>query len=315
MRVLVTGAAGFIGQSLVARLLDPKAFPAGDDAHELVLLDRVLDPSLARAGVELVQGDFRDAAILARALAAPVDCVFHLASTPGGTAESDPELGLSVNLGGTLSILEALRKRGHVARFVFASSIGVYGTPMPGQIDEQTPTEPSFSYGAQKLVGEILVHDYARRGVVQGISLRLPGIVARPRADGMISIFMSDLIRELSAGRRYTCPVGPEAVAWFMSRECVVDNLLHAASMPAAVCATRRAWLLPVLRATMAEVARAVSEARGTDVSGLVTYEPKPAVQAQFGSYPPLHCPTSEAAGFRHDGSLLRLVQRALIET
>jgi len=315
MRILVTGAAGFIGKSLVARLLSTPALAGASGAIELLLLDRVLDPQVARTGVELIPGDFREPATLQRALREPVDCIFHLASTPGGTAETDPELGLDVNLHGTLAILEALRKRGHTARFVFASSIGVYGAPMPAQIDEHTPTEPSFSYGAQKLIGEILVRDYSRRGVVTGISLRLPGIVARPRADGMISIFMSDLIRELSAGRPFTCPVGPDGVSWFMSRECVVDNLLHAASLPAVVCATQRAWLLPVLRASMAEVVQAVSAARGTDVSGLITYDPKPSVQAQFGSYPPLHCPSSVAAGFRDDGSLLRLVQRALIDT
>jgi nucleoside-diphosphate-sugar epimerase len=197
---------------------------------------------------------------------------------------------------------------------VFASSIGVYGVPMPPQIDQFTAAQPTFSYGAQKLVGEILVAEYSRRGWIDGASLRLPGIVARPRADGMISIFMSDLIRELSAGRPFTCPVSPHGVAWFMSRECVVDNLLHAAGLPAEVLHQRRTWLLPVLRATITEIVDGIAETRGAPVAELISYDPNPAIEAQFGCYPPLHCPESETAGFRHDGSIARLVRRALIE-
>jgi nucleoside-diphosphate-sugar epimerase len=315
MRVLITGAAGFIGRSLVSRLRSNVALPGlGDSGRELVLVDRLLEPSLGGPGTVLIEGDFRDPSVLDQALSGPVDCLYHLASTPGGTAESDLPLGLSVNLSGTLAVLEALRNSGSRPRFVFASSIGVYGAPMPPQIDEQTAAEPSFSYGAQKLICEFLLRDYSRRGLVEGVSLRLPGIVARPRADGMISIFMSDLIRELSAGRPFTCPVGPEGVAWFMSRECVVDNLLHAASLPREVCSQRRAWLLPVLRATMAQVAQAILELRNTNVSRLLTYEPNPTVQAQFANYPPLQCPASIDVGFCHDGSLSRLVQRALVE-
>ncbi len=315
MRTLITGAGGFIGRSLVARILsqETKSEPAAERDH-LVLVDRRLDYVTDAAQVRLVEGDFRKRDVLDEAFSQPVDCIFHLASTPGGAAESEFDLGMSVNLDATRTLLDTVRTSGMRPRLVFASSVGVYGVPMPPRIDESTVPQPSLSYGAQKLVGEILMAEYSRRGWIDGVSLRLPGIVARPRADGMISIFMSDLIRQLSAGRPFICPVSPNGVAWFMSRECVVDNLLHAAGLPADVLHRRRTWLLPVLRATISEIVDGIARTSATPVADLISYAPNPAIEAQFGCYPPLHCPDSETAGFHHDGTIERLVRRALIE-
>ena len=106
-------------------------------------------------------------------------------------------------------------------RYVFASTIGVYGVPMPDVIDEDTIPVPSLSYGAHKLIGEILAADYSRRGHIDGVSLRLPGIVARPpQASGMLSAFLSDMLREVAAGNRFVCPVAKTGVSWWMSRPC-----------------------------------------------------------------------------------------------
>jgi D-erythronate 2-dehydrogenase len=171
---------------------------------------------------------------------------------------------------------------------------------------------PTLSYGAQKLIGEYLVADYARRGFIDGRSVRIPGIVARPPATGMLSLFLSDLIRELSAGRSFVCPVAPTGMSWFMSRPCIVDNLLHAASLPASRAAQQRTWLLPVLHVAIGDIVAAIARLHGADVLSRVSYAPNAALQAQFANYPPLLCPKSEAAGFRHDGSIENLVTRAL---
>jgi nucleoside-diphosphate-sugar epimerase len=184
--------------------------------------------------------------------------------------------------------------------------------PLPAVIDEKTLPVPSLSYGMQKLVGENLVADYGRRGFVDGRSVRIPGIVARPPATGMLSLFLSDLIRELSAGRSFVCPVAAEARSWFMSRPCIVENLLHAAVLPAALAARQRTWLLPVQHLAIAEVVAAIARLHGSDVLSRVSYAPNAALQAQFANYPPLLCPASEAAGFRHDGTVEALVTRAL---
>ncbi len=165
MRTLVTGAAGFLGRALVARLLArQQAARRSGEPYALALLDRQLTDVPSGDDVEFLAGDLTDLELVERATRRPVDCVFHLASVPGGAAERDFELGLAVNLQATIALLEGLRNRGSRPRFVFASTIGVYGAPLPERVDESTIPVPSSSYGAHKLVGEILVADYSRRG-------------------------------------------------------------------------------------------------------------------------------------------------------
>lgn len=311
MIVLITGAGGFIGTALVQWLLSVNT-PLGAIAR-LVLIDQRLDNVPTDPRVCAIEGDFGDARVLREALQTDVDVIFHLASVPGGWAEREFEIGMRVNLHAMLALLDAVRGQERRPRFVFASTIGVYGVPLPDVVDESTPAEPTMSYGAQKLIGEVLVSDYSRRGFIDGVSLRLPGIVARPpQPSGLLSAFLSDSIRTLSAGGRFTFPVEANGTSWWMSRCCIVGNLLHAASMDAAVLTSQRVWLLPVLHASMREIVAALAKVHGDHVLQNVRYECNATLQAQFASYPPLQCPRALAAGFRHDGTLESLVQRAL---
>lgn len=318
MRVLVIGSEGFIGQALIRRLRAGAAVgPRGERTTLITRLDLRVGPSHP-PGTSIAEreiaGDICDRAVLEQAVELGVDCVFHLASVPGGAAERDFELGLKVNLESTVNVLEVLRKGGNHPLLVFASTIGVYGVPLPEVIDEATAPLPSLSYGAHKYVGEVLLADYSRRRFVDGRALRIPGIVARPTSSGQLSIFLSDLIRELSAGRSVVCPVEASAPSWWMSRPCVVDNLLHAARLPASALPPQRTYLLPVQRLTMSEVVRAVADRHGEEVLSRVTYRPDPQLQQQFANYPPLRALRAEAAGFRHDGDAATLVRRALLE-
>jgi nucleoside-diphosphate-sugar epimerase len=281
-------------------------------ATQVTLLDRRIAPRAADARVRSIEGDICDREVLRRAIDGGVDCVFHLASIPGGAAEQNYELGLKVNLYATLDLLEVLRLSGHKPRVVFASTIGIYGVPLPDVIDELTIPEPTLSYGAQKLIGEILVSDYGRRGFISGVSVRIPGIVARPPTQGMLSIFLSGVIRELAAGRSFTCPVAADGPSWWMSRPCMVQNLLHASSLGDTVLAKQRSFLMPVLRLTLGEVVAGIAQLHGPAVLERVRYEPNAKLQQQFANLPPLRCPSSEAAGFRNDGDVLNLVVRAL---
>jgi D-erythronate 2-dehydrogenase len=314
MNVLITGADGFIGRKLVARLLSGAAgVESTGKLSRLTLLDQRFGGPAADSRVTLVEGDLGAEHTLQRATEFRPDLVFHLASIPGGAATKNFELGLRVNLQATIALLEVLRRQDNKPTVVFASTIGVYGVPMPDVIDEDTLPEPSMSYGAHKLIGEILISDYSLRGFIDGRALRLPGIVSRPpQPSGMLSAFISDMIRELWAGREFTCPVGSEGRAWWMSRPCVVDNLLHAASLSPELAAARRVWLLPVMHASMAEVVAAIARRRGEQVTAKVRYQRNDALQAQFANLPPMRCPKAIAAGFHHDGSLESLVERAL---
>jgi nucleoside-diphosphate-sugar epimerase len=217
-----------------------------------------------------------------------------------------------------LNLLEAARAQaigtGKPLKAVFASSIAVLGAPMPAAVDDASPLRPKLSYGAHKLIGEILFEDFSRRGWIDGRSIRLPGIVARPpQRTGQLSAFMSDIIRELAQGRRFECPVSAESTTWLMSVHCIVDNLLHAASLPAQDCETVRTWTLPALRSSMQELVAAIAEVYGKDAIERVSFGSNPQLEANFGRHPPLRTAAADAAGFLHDGSLTTLVRRALL--
>jgi nucleoside-diphosphate-sugar epimerase len=322
MRIVITGAGGYVGLGLVQRLLEPGAW-LGRPITEVVALDLQPPPASAataeRPAVVSLAGDMADPALLAQVFAQPVDVLFHLASIPGGTAEQQPALARHVNLEATQALLDAAQAQqqagGPVVRLVFASSIAVFGA-LPAQVDDDTPTRPVMSYGGHKLIGELLVAEASRRGWIEGCSLRLPGVLARPPArTGQLSAFMSDLIRELAAGRPFTCPTSAGATIWAASRACTLDNLIHAALASSAQLAGPgglRAFTLPVLRASMQALAQACGQAFGTAGADLVTWAPEPRIEALFGQQPPINTPAAEAAGFRHDGSLGALVQRAL---
>jgi D-erythronate 2-dehydrogenase len=313
MRVLVTGASGFVGAALVERLLH-EGIGAADDVSELVLVDRHVGQMGDDARVTSVAGDFSQPQTLERLLSKPVDVAFHLASMPGAQAQRNPAEGDRVNLRGTLALFERLAKQatehGRAARVVFASSVAVYGDTLPAAIDEHTAPRPAISYGVHKLVGEQILADWTRRGSLDGRSLRLPGIVARNEASaGHGSAFMSDIFRAAQAREAYTCPVAPSATVWWMSRECCINNLLHAARLLPDNLHAERVWTPPVLHLRVSEVIDALARRFGRVH---IDFAPVEWIERLFGRQPPLFDHRAIAAGFQHDGTIDALVARAL---
>lgn len=316
MHVLITGAAGFLGRALAQRLV-PGSLLGDRTVTRLTLMDLVLEGQPAE-GVRHCAGDMGDAGWLRAALEQepPIDALFHLASIPGGTAEQDYPLARRVNLDATQTLLEHGQQQvaaGHGAPvFVFASSIAVFGL-MPDRVDDETPTRPQMTYGTQKRIGELWVEDFSRRGWVDGRAVRIPGVLARPPArTGQLSAFLSDLIRELAAGRDFTCPTSPGATTWASSLPCVVGQLLHAACFDVAARDGHRVLTLPTLRFAMADLVQSVGRVHGVPAAELVRWAPDERIEALFGRFPPLRTPRSEAAGFRSDADLDALVRQAL---
>lgn len=316
MHILITGANGFVGQALAQRLQRDLRL-AGQQIELLSLLDTGFTAPASHSVARQCVGSIADATAVTGVFERDVDLVFHLASIPGGTAEQQYTLARDVNLHGTTHLLEQCKSQvehgGRAPVFVFASTIAVFGSPLPPQVDDDTALRPQMTYGAQKLIGEILVSDFSRRGWVDGRSVRLPGVLARPPArTGQLSAFMSDMIRELGAGRPFTCPTSPQATTWASSIGSIVENLLHAASVDSSALRNRRAFTLPTLRFSFGELAQAIGQVRGADVSGLVSWAPDSRIETLFGQFPPLTTTAADEAGFRHDGDLPTLVRRAV---
>ena len=311
MRVLITGGGGFIGAHL-ADLLRERGELGGRRIGALALADQALPET---AGETAIRGDLTQPAVMAKVATFRPDVVFHLAAVPGGASEADYALGRRVNLDASLSLFEALAASGTRPTVVYASSIAVYGTDLPDLVTPKTPLRPPLTYGAHKQVCEILLADFTRRGLLDGRSVRLPGIVARAKSSaGLSSAFMSDILHALKAGETFTCPVGPEATAWWMSAQRCAENLVHAAVMDASRADLGRAWPLPVLRLSIGDIIDTCSARYGESRRGLVSFRPRPDVETVFGRYPCLDDASARALGLRDDGSADDLVRRALGE-
>lgn len=320
MHAVITGAGGFVGAAL-ARRLRAQAHPqAARGAVRLTLVDRTPPWQAMTEGERWHVGSFADPALLQVLCDDPPDCVFHLASVPGALAEREPALGVQANLLDTVALLEGLagtvrKGRAKAPRVVFASSVAVYGAVGPASVTPDQLAQPTLSYGAHKLVTELLLADYSRRGDLDACSLRLPGVVARPPAEtGHGSAFMSQIFHAVRAGRPYTCPVSPQATAWWMSLDRCIDNILHAASLPAAAMPASRCWQPPVLHARVADVVDAIAAHTGQDAGACIRHVPDARIEALFGSQPELDATPAQAAGFVHDGSVQALVARVLAQ-
>jgi D-erythronate 2-dehydrogenase len=238
------------------------------------------------------------------------EAILHLATVPGGAAEQDPRLAWEVNVEATRALIDIAARSTPAPRFVFASSIAVFGDPLPAQIDDTTPPAPRLLYGAHKAMMETWIDNQTRRGALRGLSLRLPGIIARPRGpSGMKSAFLSELFHALQADEPVTMPVSPVATTLLMSVQRVAANLAHALSSEASGHLN-----LPALRVRMSDLVAAVAATTGASTDR-VSWDPDAALEAQFGALPPLIARRAEALGFTHDGDLEGLVRSALATT
>jgi D-erythronate 2-dehydrogenase len=292
MRILVTGAAGYIGSALARALGETKA----------IATDQAAMPFANAVVGNIAYPQF------ARSLITPqIEVVFHLAALVSGGAEANFELGTKVNLDATRDLLEACRLAGHCPKFVFASSIAVYGGDLPDVVTDETPPLPRMSYGAQKLVCEVLIDDYSRRGYVDGRALRLPAVLVRPQsANTAVSGWSSAIIREPLAGRDYVCPVAPHTRLACISVARVVQAFMSMAELPAAALGARRTVLLNGISASAEEMWQAVKpRARGK-----VRFEPDPRLQPLMEAAPKAtHSKRAAALGLPASASIDEIVR------
>ena len=127
-----------------------------------------------------------------------------------------------------------------------------------------------------------------------------------------LSAFASQLIREPAEGRRYTCPVEPDATIWLLSLSACIECLLQAGRIAKQQLPGNRAWNLPALRASARELTQAVGRHLGSDISSLIEYQPQAELAEQFAKWPQLSTEVANSLGMQHDGNLDALVARAL---
>lgn len=303
MRVLVLGAAGFIGSHL-ARVLKAQGQLGGRPITELLLADN-------RPVQDGVLGDLCDEGFVDQLFARPVDTVFHLAATLTLDAEMDFERGMAVNVHALMRLLERCRAQGNGPSFVFASSISTFGGDVPDTVDDHVAQNPQTSYGTHKAMAELLLNDYSRRAALDARVLRLPVVLTRPGPpSGSVSDRLAALIREPLNDRDAMCPLTPQTRVPVASVQKVVDALLTVQALPRERFGPTRVMNLPSLTVTPAELAEAVAQRGAT---GRLHWQPDAQVQAIVDGWPRAFTSARALAlGLTPDANALALVDAYL---
>ncbi len=253
--VLVTGANGEVGHGLINAL-------AEEGRYDVLALDlREIDPGLKVRCAATISGDILDGHLLDRiASEYEIHAVFHLAALLSTRAEFVPETAHAVNVEGTLKLLKLAmdegRSHGHPVKFLFPSSIAVYGMSdlaakaAAGAISENEWTTPRTMYGCNKLYCEHLGRYYADfyrqlavnepHGQVDFRAIRFPGLIsAFTVPSGGTSDYVPEMLHAAAKGEPYACFVRPDTRITFMAMPDAIDALLALMRAPAEKLSTR----------------------------------------------------------------------------
>ena len=317
MRIIIFGAAGFLGKKLAMSLLEEGSISLNGapvkEIEELILFDKYLPDGLPEdSRLKLVADDICSESSLRSLLEKPVDVIFHLAAVVSGEAEKNFDLGMNVNLHATLQMLELCREFAYQPVFVFSSSCAAFGGELAkGVIQDGTAATPMSSYGMQKVVGELLVNDFSRRGFIDGRILRLPSIVVRGgKANAATTSFISGIIREPLQGERAQCPVDRSTRVWILSPRRMTQNFIHAAHLPAEKLGKNRILTMPGLTTTIDDLVNTLEAMAGKEVAERIDWEPDEFIQSVVLTFPTdFQTERADQLGFVKDTSVKEVIE------
>jgi nucleoside-diphosphate-sugar epimerase len=318
MDILITGAAGMIGRKLTARLV--KDGKLNGQAIERLALTDVVPPTAPAnfvGEISISASDLSVPGVATKEIASRPDVIFHLAGVVSGEAETDFEKGYRVNLDGTRVLLEAIRTAGggYKPKVVFTSSIAVFGAPFPYAVPDEFHLTPLTSYGTQKAICELLLADYNRRGLLDGVGIRLPTICVRPgKPNKAASGFFSGIIREPLAGQEALLPVADSVRHTHASPRAAVGFLIHAAGLSREQLGPRINLAMPGVCCTVAEQIDALSRIAGPKVAARIRRQPDELVMRIVAGWSErIDAKRAAALGFKAESSFDNII-RAHIE-
>jgi nucleoside-diphosphate-sugar epimerase len=269
MRVVITGGGGFLGRQLCKRLLGVGELTLADGSRsaiqEITLFDRGFDsgasdsiwsnlqsPHHPLPSVRCVTGSIEEESSVQAALGSdPNISVFHLASMVSGECEDQFDEAWQVNVLGMRLLLDTLCKVGGNPKVVFSSSIACFGGELPAPCDDRTKHTPQTTYGMTKVIGELMINDYSRKGYIDGRSARLPTVIIRPgKPNTAASSWASGMFREPLKQDVCLLPVDWDQPHPMTGYRTVIDSLIALHEVPQAILGSDRAIGLPARQVT-----------------------------------------------------------------
>ncbi|MHC6203501.1 NAD-dependent epimerase/dehydratase family protein [Breznakiellaceae bacterium SP9] len=224
MAIFVSGAGGFLGQTVVNTLIA--------QGKQVLGFDYNAPPAAVLAKwqgkADYVCGDIRDAALIAELVkkSGTTDPIIHLAGILTAGCDRDPQAAIAINLGGTNNVLEAALANGK-RRVIFASTISIYGRGLPQPITEDMKKEPDGWYGLTKIMAEETGLLYVRRHGLNFRAVRFAAVTGPNRvAVGSASLFTSLIPEKAAKGEPYAIEVTPDTSYPVVYIKDAVDALL-----------------------------------------------------------------------------------------
>lgn len=290
MRVLITGAGGFIGQNLTHALLregqltdrDGQPRPIG----EIVILDTHL-PDIIDSRLTPLQDDMTSPHALAKIGARAFDSVFHLAAVLTREAERQPARAFRTNVSALATLIETIGSRDVPPRLIFSSSLAVFGGLLPDTVDDDHVRRPQTTYGAHKAIAEIMLADATRHGIIDSRTLRLPIVLVPPGPPtSSVSDRIAAIVREATAGRDVVWPLRNDTRVPVASVQTIVKNLINLHNLERAKLHGKRALNQPALTVSMDDIAASVARMHNGNAPGKITFAPDPELKQIVDGWP-----------------------------
>lgn len=309
MNIIITGGQGFLGQRLAKTLLSQDKIKI----EELVLID-VIKPIAPNNDprVRCIEMDLRNPEGLDAIITKNTDAIFHLAAIVSSHAEQDPDLGYEINFLATRNLLEVCRRIKPSIRFIFSSSLAVFGGELPDVIQNATAITPQSTYGTQKAMSELLINDYSRKGFVDGLVVRLPTICIRPgKPNKAASSFVSSIMREPLHGENAVCPVSEDLLLWLSSPNTIVENFIHALTLPSLPPRSWHVINLPGFMVSVKQMLADLTYIKGEEILEKITFEFDENINNIVASWPvEINCAQAQALGFKADADFASVIKQ-----
>lgn len=256
MKVLITGAGGFIGTELTRTLL--QAGVLRDRTIDRILVADLHLPKINDRRLLPIQKDITDASLQREIADWKPDAVFHLAAILTSAAEREPVRALAVNVSALAALIDATGSKANPPRVIFPSSIAVFGGTLPDVVGDDLAQQPQTSYGTHKSIAELMLADATRHGLIDGRALRLPIVLVHPGPPTQaVSDRLAAIVRDAVAGKNPVSPLAATTRVPVVSVQTVVRNLIALHDADKAAFGSSIAFNQPALTVSMDDIVSA----------------------------------------------------------